>query len=114
MIVYATSAAFAIILLNGCATHSVHADSNHPGVQCENRGGTWKWNGSINQWQCINSSQRSQQQVNDNSQNIQTFTNGINQLTNQLNNMTNQMNQRNNSYQGFDASKGLNFRGYGY
>lgn len=22
------------------------------GAQCENRGGIWKWNGSINQWQC--------------------------------------------------------------
>lgn len=48
------------------------------------------------------------------SENYQTVTNGLNGLTNQLNNMNNQMRQRNNSYQGFDASKGLNFKGYGY
>ena len=44
------------------------------------------------------------------SQNIQTVTNGLNALSNQLNTMNNQMKQRNNSYQGFDVSKGLNFK----
>lgn len=55
------------------------------------------------------------QQNSDNSAaNIKTLTQGLNALTNQLNNMNNQMQRRNNSYQGFDASKGLNFKGYGY
>lgn len=55
------------------------------------------------------------QQNSDNSAaNINTATQGLNGLTNQLNNMNNQMQQRNNSYKGFDASKGLNFKGYGY
>lgn len=57
---------------------------------------------------------QAQQNSANSAANIQTVTNGLNGLTNQLNNMNNQMQQRNNSYQGFDASKGLNFKGYGY
>lgn len=55
-----------------------------------------------------------QRQQQEQSENIQTVTNGLNGITNQLNQMNNQMQRRNNSYQGFDASKGLNFKGYGY
>lgn len=61
-----------------------------------------------------NQKYQAQQNSYNSAANVNTITQGLNGITNQLNTMNNQMQQRNNSYQGFDASKGLNFKGYGY
>ena len=62
-----------------------------------------------------NSYMNQEREIEDqNTKNYQSIMQGMSNLTNQLNTMNYQTQQRINSYQGFDASKGLNFKGYGY
>jgi hypothetical protein len=126
---------------------SNYSNSGHPGEMCEQNGGSWTWNGNVNQWMCYQNNQQANssnsnyqkqqqqayqqeqlriqqeqlaiqrqqlemQQEQNRQRNVNGVLNSINGLNQTIGNMNNQMQQRNNNFNGFDASKGLNFNRY--